>query len=129
METIRRNKGPTVVVVDKSSKSCLGNDDKQRNEHVRDHLVTNYEAIDIPMENDGHVERFVKYKDILRGSDTRMESDGRFTLYTYVHSEEPTNIAFLDDHLYLCEALKSKYASKWKVVMQKKYNSFVANNT
>ena len=117
-----------VVVVDKSSKSCLGNDDKQRNEHVRDHLVTNYEAIDIPMENDGRVERFIKYK---RYPKREWHPHGEWWKIhiVHLHSEEPTNIAFLDDHLYLCEALKSKYASKWKVVMQEKYNLFIANNT
>jgi hypothetical protein len=59
---MRRNKGPTVVVVGKSSESSLCKDDKQCNEQVRDHLVADYEAINIPMENDNRVERFVKYR-------------------------------------------------------------------
>ena len=51
-----RNEGPTKVVVENSSKSSLYYDGDQ----VGDHLLANDEAIEISMENGGHIERFGK---------------------------------------------------------------------
>ena len=56
----RRNEGSTMVVVDKSFKSSLCDDGEEREEQVGDHLVANGEVIEIPPENDGHIERFGK---------------------------------------------------------------------
>ena len=53
-----RNEGPTALVLDKSSKLPLCNDDNERDEQMKYHLITNEEAIKIYMENDGHDERF-----------------------------------------------------------------------
>lgn len=55
-----RNNGPTVVVVDKSSKSSLYDDGEECNEQVKDRLVANEEIIKILAENDDCVERFGK---------------------------------------------------------------------
>jgi hypothetical protein len=35
-------------------------DDEEPKEQVGDHLIANEEAIEIPMENDGHLKRFGK---------------------------------------------------------------------
>ena len=56
----RRNEGPTTFVVDKSFKSSSCDDGKEREEQVRDHLVANEKAIEIPAKNNGRVERFGK---------------------------------------------------------------------
>lgn len=55
-----KKKGPTVVLVDESCKLSLYNNGEEREEQVGDHLVANEEAIKIPAENDGRVERFGK---------------------------------------------------------------------
>ena len=52
-----RNEGPTVVVMDESSKSSSCHDGE---EQIGNHLVANEEAIKIPAKNDGHVEKFGK---------------------------------------------------------------------
>jgi hypothetical protein len=49
-----------MVVMDESSKSSSYDDSEERDEQVRDHLVAIEEAIEIPAENDGHVEKFGK---------------------------------------------------------------------
>jgi hypothetical protein len=55
-----RNKCPTMVVMDKFSKSSSCNNSEKCEEQVRDHLVANEEAIRIPAVIDGHVEIFGK---------------------------------------------------------------------
>ena len=44
--------------MDKSSKLSSYDDGEERDEQVRDTLVANEEAIEIPVKNDGHIERF-----------------------------------------------------------------------
>ena len=56
-----RNEGPTAVVVGKSYKSSLCNDGEERNEQVGNHLVAYEETIEVPVENDSHIEGFSKY--------------------------------------------------------------------
>jgi hypothetical protein len=43
------------------------------------------------------------------------------------HEKERGNVAFVDDPLNLCEAMRSDDASKWETGMQEEYNLFVAN--
>jgi len=45
----------------------------------------------------------------------------------FQHTVEWTNVAFLDEYLNLCKALRIKYTSKWEVAMQEKYNLCMAN--
>ena len=55
-----RNEGPLAGVVNESSKSSLCDDNDKCEEQVRDHLVANDEAIEIPAGNDDRVDRFGK---------------------------------------------------------------------
>ena len=123
-----RNEGPMVVVVDESSKSSSCDDGEEREEQVGDHLVANEETIEIPAENDGHVERF--------GKDGRYPKRERRPPGEWwknhilpQHGEERANVALLDDHLNLCEALRSEDASKWEAAMQEEYDLLMANGT
>jgi hypothetical protein len=43
------------------------------------------------------------------------------------HERERANVAFMDDPLNLCEAMRSEDASKWKTAMQEEYDSLMAN--
>lgn len=52
-----RNEGPTIVVLEKSSKSSSCDDDEECKEQVGYHLVTNEKAIKILADNDGCIER------------------------------------------------------------------------
>ena len=76
-----------MVVVDKSSKFLCG-DDKEREEQVRDHLIANEKTIEIPAENDNLV-KGSKMEDILRGSNTHMESAKIITFYPNTVKNEP----------------------------------------
>lgn len=58
MRQSRKNEGLMSVVVDESSKLSLCDDGEEHKEQVKDLLVVIEEAIKIPVENDGHVERF-----------------------------------------------------------------------
>ena len=53
-----KNEGPIAVIVDKPSRSSSCDDGEEREEQVRDHLIANEEANEIPVENDDRVERF-----------------------------------------------------------------------
>ena len=95
---------------------------------MEDHLVANEEAIEIPVENDGRVERF--------GKDGRYPKRERRPPGEWwknhilpQHGEERANVALLDDPLNLCEALRSEDASKWEAAMQEEYDSLMANST
>ena len=61
MRLIGRNDGPMVVVLDESSNSSLCDACEECKEQVGDGLVANEEAIKIPTENDGRIEKFKKY--------------------------------------------------------------------
>lgn len=60
MRLSEMNEGPTTVVMDESSKSSLCDDGEEYQEQVGDHLVAIKEAIKVPTENDGCIERFSK---------------------------------------------------------------------
>lgn len=99
-----KNEGPTVVIVDESFKSCPCDDGEECDEQVRDHMIANYEASEISMENDGHVKRFVKNERYFKRE--RCPPGELWKNHILPpHGEEHTNVAFLDDPLNLCEAL------------------------
>ena len=77
-----------------------------------DHLVANEEAIEMPAENDGHVERFDKDGSYSK-REWRMPGDWWNNQILSQHGEEWTNVALLDDHLNLCKVLRSEVASMW----------------
>lgn len=81
MRPSRRNKGPTVVIVNESSKSSSFNEGEECEEQVRDYLVANKETIDKTTWNNGPSKNLAKMEDIVRVSGTHMESGGRITFY------------------------------------------------
>ena len=123
-----RNEGPTVVLVDESSKSSYCDDGEEREEQVDDYLVANEEAFEIPVENDGRSERF--------GNDgiypKRVQHPPGEWWKNHIlpqHGEEHASVVLLDDPLNLCKTLRSKNVSKWEAAMQEEYHSLMANNT
>ena len=60
-----RNEVPTMVVVDKYSKSSLCNDGEEPKEQTRDHLVANEEVVEILMKNDDFLFRGPGFSDSL----------------------------------------------------------------
>lgn len=121
-----RNESPTTVVVDKSSKIILCDDNEECKEQLRDHLVANEKAIQIPAKNDCCVKDSTKIKDSLRGSGACAKKRWKNHIL-FQHNEEQENVILLDDHLNLCEALRSKDTSKWETTMQKGYDLLMAN--
>ncbi len=120
-----RNEGPTVVVVDESSKSPKCEDPDER---VGDNVVANDEVTEGPSLSDGNGERF--------GVDGRYPTRKRRPLGEWwknhilpQYDEERANVAFLEDPLNLCEAMRSEDASKWEAAMQEEYASLMANGT
>jgi hypothetical protein len=90
-------------------------------------LVANEEAIEIPMENEGHDEKFGKNKRYpKRGSGVELENGGKITFYPNT-VKYGANVTLLDDHLNLYKALRSKDTSKWKAAMQEEYDSLITN--
>ena len=123
-----RNEGPTAVVVEKSFKLSSCDNNEERKKQVRDHLVANEEAIEIPENNDGRIERFGKDGRYPK-REQRLPKEWWKNHILPQHGEQWTNVTLLDDPLNLCEALKSEDVSKWEAVMQKEYNSVMANGT
>ena len=65
-----------------------------------------------------------KMEHILRGR------NGRPKYYILPqHSEEGANVAFWEDPLNLCDALRSEDESKWEAAMQEEYNLLLTNKT
>ena len=54
------NECPMAVVMDESSKPSSSDDGEERDEQVGGYLVSNKEAIKIPVKNDGRDKRFSK---------------------------------------------------------------------
>ena len=54
------NEDLTAVVVDEYSKLSSCDDGEECEEEMGDHFVANEEAIEIPAENDSHIEKFGK---------------------------------------------------------------------
>ena len=97
--------------MDESSKSSSCDDSEKYKEQVRDHLVANEEAIKIPAENGGPVERFSKNGRYPKKERCRPGEWWKNHILPQ-HSEERANMTLLDDLLNLCEMLKSEDASK-----------------
>ena len=117
------NPGPTVVDVDRSFKSFLFDNGKDCDEQVGHHFVANEEAIKILVENVASFKRFGK-----DGRYTTGVAFARRVLKSHILSQygiEQANVALLDVPLNLCDALRSKDASKWEATMQEYYNSLM----
>lgn len=99
-----RNKGPTMAIVDKSSKLFSCNDGEGCEAQVRDYLVANKDVIVRPTGKDGRIERFGKDESILRGSGAPLGTWWKSHILSQ-RGEEGANVAFLDDSLNLCKAL------------------------
>ena len=93
-----------------------------------DQLVANEEAIKIPAENDGRVDKFGKDGRFSK-RERRLSKEWWKNYILPQHGKEHANVTLLDDPLSLCEALRSESASKWNTVMQKEYDSLMANGT
>lgn len=80
----------------------------------------------LPVENDDNVERFGK-----NGRYPKKEWRPFWKWWMNhilpQHSEEHANVAYLEDPLNLCKALKSEDVSKWEAAMQEESNSLMAN--
>ena len=73
-------------------------------------------TIEIHVENDGRFDRFDKdgrYPKRERHPPREWQKNGILSQ----HGKEQTNVAILNDHLNLCEMLRSEDASKWEVAM------------
>jgi len=137
-----RNEGPPVVVVDEPSKSpkC-----EEHEEQVGDHLLANEEVSEGPALSDGM--RVANGEEmqgpaLSDGNRERFGEEGRYPTRERrplgewwknhilpQHEEERANVAFLDDPLNLCEAMRSEDASKWEAAMREEYESLMANGT
>jgi hypothetical protein len=93
---------------------------EERDKQMRTHLVANKEIINIPVENDGHDEKF--------GKDGRypkrkrhLPREGWKNHILPQKGEKWVNVLLLDDLLDLCEASRSKDASRLQLAHGQRY--------
>ena len=85
---VGENEGPTVVVVDKSSKSSSCNDGKECKDQVGDHLVAMRRQSKFPWRMTAALRDSAMIEDILRGSGVCPKSGGRITFYPNMMKNE-----------------------------------------
>ena len=90
-----KNEGPTAVVVDEPSKSSSCDHGEEHEEQVGDHLITHEEAIKIPAENDGRVDKFDKDGRYPK-RERRLPGEWWKNHSLPQHGEERANMALLD---------------------------------
>lgn len=69
-----------------------------------------------------------RMENIIRGSDVRPSGEWWKNHIPSQHGDKRANVALLDDHLNLCEALRFKDASKWEDIMQEEYDLLLTSN-
>ena len=87
-----------MAVVDEPSKLNSCNDSEEPEEQVKDHLVANEKAIEIPTENDIRLERSSKDRRYLK-RERRSPGEWWKNYILPQHSKEWADVAFLDDPL------------------------------
>ena len=89
MHPSNRNGGPMAVIMNKYFKSSLCDDCKECEEQVGDQLVANEDAIEMPTEYDGRVEKFYKDGRHPKRRGVHLENDGRITFYPKTKKNGP----------------------------------------
>ena len=84
-----RNEGPTMVVVNESSKLSLYDDGEECKEQKIDHLVANEQAKKCLQRTTSKLRDSEMMEDILRGSGVCVESGGRITFYPNTAKNRP----------------------------------------
>lgn len=121
-----RSESPLLVLVDESFKPTSPSDHedaKKKDEEEEEETSESHSPTSSSREGEGEV-------------GTRYPRRVRHTLIdwwlNHILSQQEVkqaNVVNLEDPFSLCEALQSKYASKWEAAMQEEYNFLMANGT